>query len=103
MTSRSVEAFAQDPNWISFGSSLTEALQDPESHGFTSSEKLMAEVARLRGVDPASLRNPLAAVAWMNTNASEALHDENLRVPMTGVLLLSQIFFVPIGVVFDSP
>tara|TARA_Y100000815_G_scaffold201356_1_gene184966 strand:- start:362 stop:2191 length:1830 start_codon:yes stop_codon:yes gene_type:complete len=91
MTSRSVEAFAQDPNWLSFGSSLTEALEVPESYGFTSSEKLMAEVARLRGVDPASLRNPLAAVAWMNANASEALHDENLRVPMTGVLLLSQI------------
>lgn len=91
MTSHRIGDFADDPNWVSFGKSLRHAVQDPSSYGFTSSEKLLAEVARLRGVDTASLRNPLAAVAWIEANAPEALNDKNAHVPMTGVLLLSQI------------
>lgn len=97
MTSHRVGDFAEDTNWIRFGKSFHDAVQTPSSYGFTSSEKLIAEVARLRGVDPASLRNPLAAVSWMKANAPEALDEEDSRVAMTGVLLLSQISILDRG------
>lgn len=91
MNSHRIEDFAQDPNWIRFGKSLGQAVQNPRSYGFTSSEEMIAEVAHLRGVDPASLRNPLTAVAWMKDRAPKALDEENPRLAMTGVLLLAQI------------
>lgn len=96
MNSHRIEDFAQDPNWIRFGKSLSQAVQNPRSYGFTGSEELIAEVAHSRGVDPASLRNPLTAVTWMKDHAPKALDEENPRLAMTGVLLLAQIS------IFDS-
>jgi hypothetical protein len=86
-----LEAFASDPNWMSFAKALKSALKTPEDYGFAESNQMLAAVARLRGVDASSLRNPLAAVNWMVLNAPEALEAENGEIAMTGVLLLSQI------------
>lgn len=86
-----LEAFASDPNWMSFAKALMSALKTPEDYGFADSNQMLAAVARLRGVDASSLRNPLAAVNWMVLNAPEALEAENGEIAMTGVLLLSQI------------
>ena len=86
-----LEAFASDPNWMSFAKALMSALKTPEVYGFAESNQMLAAVARLRGVDASSLRNPLAAVNWMVLNAPEALEAENGEIAMTGVLLLSQI------------
>ncbi|MCZ4365502.1 plasmid partitioning protein RepB [Sulfitobacter dubius] len=97
MNSHQIEDFAQDPNWIRFGKSLSQAMQNPRSYGFTGSEELIAEVAHLRGVDPASLRNPLTAVTWMKDHAPKAIDEENPRLAMTGVLLLAQISILDSG------
>lgn len=97
MNSHRIEDFAQDSNWIRFGKSLSQAVQNPRSYGFTGSEELIAEVAHLRGVDPASLRNPLTAVTWMKDHAPKALDEENPRLAMTGVLLLAQITILDSG------
>ncbi|WP_281992818.1 hypothetical protein [Sulfitobacter geojensis] len=86
-----LEAFASDPNWMSFAKALKSALKTPEDYGFSESNQMLAAVALLRGVEASSLRNPLAAVNWMVRNAPEALEAENGEIPMTGVLLLSQI------------
>ena len=92
MTANSkLEAFASDPNWMSFAKALTAALKTPEDYGFTETNQVLAAAALLRGVDASSLRNPLAAVNWMTLHAPEALEAENSDITMTGVLLLSQI------------
>ncbi|WP_339637484.1 hypothetical protein [uncultured Sulfitobacter sp.] len=88
-----LEAFASDPNWMSFAKALMSALETPEAYNFVDGNQLLAAVALLRGVDASSLRNPLAAVSWMKTHAPEALEAENDGIAMTGVLLLSQISF----------
>lgn len=85
---------AETRNWAAFGKALSAALDNPVCYGFDDAGQLLAHVAQLRGVEPASLRNPLAAVNWMKENAPKVLADDNLRVPMTGVLKLSQISIV---------
>lgn len=87
-----LEIIASDPNWMSFAKALRLALQMPETFGCTDADHLLANVAKLRSVDTASLRIPLAAVHWMETHAPKALEEENRRVPMYGVLILSQIY-----------
>ncbi|MFD2741284.1 hypothetical protein ACFSUD_17030 [Sulfitobacter aestuarii] len=87
----SLSELAKIENWIAFGKALTLALDNPERYGFTEVSHLLAHVAKLRGVEEASLRNPLAAVKWMKDNAPKALSEENAKIPMTGVLTLSQI------------
>ncbi|MGR3372743.1 hypothetical protein [Pseudooceanicola nanhaiensis] len=87
----SLEALAKIRNWIGFGKALSASLDDPSRFGFEDRSQMLAHVAKLRGVDPSSLRNPLAAVNWMKRNAPEALEHENPDIPMTGVLTLSQI------------
>ncbi|WP_135502902.1 hypothetical protein [Roseovarius aestuariivivens] len=94
MSDPRLEEFAKTPNWIAFGKALAAALDDPERFGFEGQSELLAHVAQLRGVDPSSLRNPLAAVNWMKLNAPKALKEENASVPMTGVLVLSQISII---------
>ncbi|HAR81959.1 hypothetical protein [Sulfitobacter pontiacus] len=81
-------------NWIAFGKALSAAVDDPVRYGCDDASQLLAQVAQLRGVEPASLRNPLAAVNWMKENAPKALREENAKIPMTGVLTLSQISIV---------
>ncbi|MDO5758348.1 MAG: hypothetical protein Q4P24_12755 [Rhodobacterales bacterium] len=92
-----LEEFAKTPNWIAFGKALSAALDDPVRYGFADPSQLLAQVAQLRGVDPSSLRNPLAAVNWMKRNAPKALEEENPKLPMTGVLTLSQISILSSG------
>lgn len=92
-----LETFATDPNWMSFAKALTAALQTPGIYGFDDTNQMLSAVAALRCVDAASLRNPLAAVNWMNQNAPEALEAENGDIAMTGVLLLSQISILDKG------
>lgn len=89
-----VEEIAKTRNWIAFGKALSSALDDPVRHGFHDQSHLLAHVAHLRGVEPSSLRNPLAAVNWLKQNAQKALEEENSAIPMTGVLTLSQISIV---------
>ncbi|MCZ4262719.1 hypothetical protein O4G76_17930 [Limimaricola sp. G21655-S1] len=51
-------------------------------------------MAQLRGVEAASLRNPLTAVAWMKVNAPKALEADELKISMRGVLKSSQISII---------
>ncbi|SFR00471.1 hypothetical protein [Poseidonocella sedimentorum] len=90
----SLRELADNRNWIAFGQALSTACDDPAQYGFQDASQLLAHVAQLRGVEPASLRNPLAAVNWMKENAPKALEEENAKIPMTGVLTLSQISIV---------
>lgn len=85
---------AETRSWIAFGKALSAAVDDPCRYGCDDASQLLAQVAQLRGVEPASLRNPLAAVNWMKENAPKALEEEERRVPMTGVLKLSQISII---------
>jgi hypothetical protein len=86
-----LEQLAKTANWIAFGKALSSALETPTRYGCRDRNQLLARVAQHRGVDASSLRNPLAAVAWMRLNAPNALDEEAPSVPMTGVLTLSQI------------
>jgi len=86
-----LQGLAKLDNWIAFGKALSAAMDDPAAYGYSDPSHLLAAVAQIRGVDPSSLRNPLAAVNWMKKYAPEALEEENQKVPMTGVLTLSQI------------
>lgn len=90
----SLRDLSENRNWIAFGQALSAACDDPARYGFEDASQLLAHVAKLRGVEPASLRNPLAAVNWMKENAPKALEEEELRVSMTGVLKLSQMSIV---------
>ena len=86
-----LSVLATEPNWLTFAKALAAAMENPSNFGFTDSSRLLAHVARERGVDPASMRNHLAAVSWMSEHAPETLKKKNPRFPMTGVLILSQI------------
>lgn len=86
-----ISALATEPDWLVFAKALAAAMENPSDHGFSDSSRLLSHVAQERGVDPASLRNHLAAVSWMSAHAPEALHKKNPGFPMTGVLVLSQI------------
>lgn len=88
---RDIAEFASDPNWITFGQALAKAIQAPQEYGYNDHRQLQLDVANSRNVDEASLRNPLAAVNWLEQHAPEALKKENASRPMTGVLLLAQI------------
>lgn len=90
----SLREIADNRNWIAFGQALSTACDDPIQYGFQDASQLRVHVAQLRGVEPASLRNPLAAVNWMKKNAPKALEEGELRVSMTGVLKLSQISII---------
>lgn len=90
----SLRKLSENRNWIAFGQALSAACDDPAQFGFQDANQLLAHVAQLRGVEPASLRNPLAAVNWMKENAPKALAEKELRVSMTGVLKLSQMSIV---------
>lgn len=87
-----LQNIAQDPDWLSFAESLSSALRNPGEYGFTDSERLLARVAEMKGADPSSLRNPLKAYSWLERNAQDALKLTGLKLPMTGVLTLSQIW-----------
>lgn len=89
--SKSLEQMARDPDWLSFAKSLSTAMREPEKYGFTNSDRLLAQVAFLRNMDPSSLRIPLAAFSWLAENAPEALELPGKKVPVTGVITLSQI------------
>ncbi|WP_415714444.1 hypothetical protein [Roseibium sp.] len=82
---------AEDRDWLSFAKSLSAAMSEPDKHGFTDGERLLGHVAHLRGSDPSSLRNPLAAYSWLEQYAPEALKLDGQKFPMTGVITLSQI------------
>lgn len=86
-----LENIARDMDWLSFAKSLSSALRNPTKYGFTDSERLLARIAYLRGADPTSLRNPLTAYSWLEHYAPDALKLDGQRLPMTGVLTLSQI------------
>lgn len=86
-----LNGLAKLDNWVAFGKALSTAMDDPSAYGCSDPSHLLAAVAQIRGVDPSSLRNPLAAVNWMKKYAPEALDEENQKIAMTGVLLLSQI------------
>ena len=86
-----ISALATEANWLTFAKALAAAMENPSNFGFADSSRLLSHVARERSVDPASLRNHLAAVSWMCAHAPEALQEENPGFPMTGVLVLSQI------------
>lgn len=90
----SLEEIAETRNWVAFGKALSDALDDPVRYGFADASQLLVHVAKLRGVETASLRNPIAAIKWMKENAPEALAEENVKISMTGVLTLSQISIV---------
>ena len=90
----SLRKLSENRNWIAFGQALSAACEDPAQYGFQDTSQLLAHVAQLRCVEPASLRNPLAAVNWMKENAPKALEEKNAKIPMTGVLTLAQISIV---------
>lgn len=89
--SESLEKMAGDQDWLSFAKSLSAAMREPEKYGFTDVNRLLAQVALLRSMDPSSLRIPLAAFSWLEKNAPEALELPGKKVPATGVITLSQI------------
>ena len=90
----SITELVEIRDWMAFGKGLSAALNNPKRYGFTEANQLLAHVAHLRGVEVASLRNPLAAIKWMKENAPEILAIENTKISMTGVLTLSQIYTV---------
>ncbi|MBI6630734.1 hypothetical protein [Pontibaca salina] len=90
-TKSSLKRIASEPNWIAFAKALRGAMRSPEQHGFESVDRLLDAVARLRGVEVATLRNPLAAELWLARNAPEQTFSEKDEISMTGVLLLAQI------------
>lgn len=90
-TEKYLLSIASEPNWLSFAKALRATMRSASDYGFESTDQLLDEVARMRGVGVASLRNPLAAENWLERNAPEVHASENLKVSMTGVLLLSQI------------
>lgn len=86
-----LEKIAKDRDWLSFAKSLSAAMREPTKYGFTDGERLLGHVAHLRGADPSSLRNPLAAYSWLEQHGPDALKLDGQKLPMTGVITLSQI------------
>jgi hypothetical protein len=89
-----LEVIAAETNWLVFGRLLRAAMRAHEDYGFASSGDVISRVAELSGRDPSSLRNPLAAEAWMARHAPEKDPEETVRLAMTSVLLLGQIHAV---------
>jgi hypothetical protein len=92
-----LEVIAAETNWLVFGRLLRAAMRAHEDYGFVSPGDVISRVAELSGRDPSSLRNPLAAEAWMRRHAPEIKPEqtgETVRLAMTNVLLLAQIHAV---------
>ncbi|MGC9369435.1 MAG: hypothetical protein ACP5DX_07875 [Paracoccaceae bacterium] len=89
--SHDLENLALETNWLIFAGKLRAAMSDHKALGFGSPSDVLQRVAALRGKDPASLRNPLAAESWVARHAPEIHAEKPDRLAMTSVLLLSQI------------
>lgn len=90
-TDTHLRSIASEPNWITFAKALRAAMRSAPDYGFESADQLLNNVAHLRGVDVASLRNPLVAEHWLEQFAPEQTASENVNISMSGVLLLAQI------------
>lgn len=70
------EIAADDANWIHFGLRLVAAMADPSLHGLASSDEVLAEMARLRGLKPESLMNTVTAIEYLKVHAPEKLRKK---------------------------
>lgn len=59
------EIAADKGHWYSLGLRLLGAMTDPALHGFSRSDEVLAEVARLRGQTPESLMNAVRATRYL--------------------------------------
>lgn len=90
-TDTRLQNIASESNWITFAKALRAAMQSAPDYGFENADQLLNNIALLRGVDVASLRNPLAAEHWLEQFAPEQTVTEKNSISMSGVLLLAQI------------
>lgn len=88
---RSLGEVAKEENWVALADGLRAAMEDPEVYGANDPEEILREVARLRGVRPGSLRNPLAAAAWLESHAPEVYRARPDGVGRSHVQMLAQL------------
>ena len=70
----SLEEIAADKgNWRIFGIRLLGAMTDPSLYGFSRSDEVLAEVARLRGQTSESLMNSVRAARYLVEHAPAEL------------------------------
>ncbi|WP_245155586.1 helix-turn-helix domain-containing protein [Paracoccus ravus] len=93
----SLREIASKTDWLTFAKALRIAMRNCSGYGFENPDDLLREVARLRGVQVASLRNPLAAERWYAAHFPETDVTEVSPVSMVSLLLFAQIWRIDSG------
>lgn len=80
-----LDAIAADKgSWSAFGLRLLGAMADPSAYGFSRSDEVLAEVARLRGQKPESLMNAVRATRYLIEQMPAEL-EKSKETPLPGL------------------
>lgn len=87
------EIASERRNWLAFGIRLLGAMSVPSLHGFSRSDEVLAEVARLRGQTSESLMNTVQATRYLVERAPAELERlrEDAKVGLSHVNLLARL------------